>query len=1110
MNLLNKYNEFLNDNDKSFFLVEAPTGSGKTYCAKKFISQNYKTNKIIFVTNQHTLLPKVGDFLEFLKDDYEDFKNNFLYLKSTVDTFKENFNVNSINNVFLESNKILIKEIEKIICALRDKQYGLQEYLKKDFYETEIKFRNSIKDFCIKNKGNQSLKEYIKTQDWIVNLYPQVLLDSKKVIVMTSKKFFLPIDPLYASSYNLMDGLEKNTVLIIDEVDTLKKEIQNIIIENTDNSVFVDPFRLVKKLLPVILDLEIDEYNNVSTYTNDLFSDLRKTCKDFQKNHAYIDKKFKCDIENIKSIFLFNDKEIQLISDSNKYNIYYNEEKYFNNVSFETGDKVLSILLKEVIDIFDDFVRFIFHLSNNYKDYYNNIIVKNSTKNLEKLEFIEAVSTIIDSFNLGEENYKFLINKVKKYASSKQLSTFILEDKSKIKHYNFYRDGFSYIKLENSYMHETETKFKLYEYNTSPEAYLLACAEKYKIIGISATADNESTLVNFDMKFIELYLKKKFVRLNKDEIVLFKREYNEKETAKYNDIEINFRKYDAKNINKSRFIEEKINQLTGNVNLFKDHIFLEDYKNEVLFELYAVFNDFIKEKNCQSFIYFTNLNIENSDFNKICVATLNEIISKNNETCSFEFVTSKIYREKEIDIKKRLEFGERIFIITSYQSLGAGVNLDYKITKENVEKFYPHLISKIGENKDFDGIYLSKPTNVFPSTLNKDFSTKNFANSLYAIEYMNIYGDLKEYEFKQSLKVCINSFSNSQEETFIHGKYINKNSIAYGMLRFLEQSLGRLTRTNNKSYTYVWLNKECINIFAKCINYLENKWNNLLMERLISYFEINENYYIDYANKNREKESHIFYKVKKILSTSKKEWSEENIKYWNELREYVLKYPTQNKNDEEIAKYYFEFNQNENSYSYSELRTYNFERLWHVSSEDLYPKEMSEKHSKLDRMMTIPGCKEYFIENGYATYFKKNKFLMPPTLYSAIYLGALGERVGFYILRKYNIFLSNLDDEKEKFEKFDYRLSQDIYIDFKNWHYYEKDKEKTLSKIVNKAKIINAEKIYICNILFENFEKSNTYKREGITIVTIPWLFNDVTNEFNEEMISKMKEDYYG
>ena len=29
-------------------------------------------------------------------------------------------------------------------------------------------------------------------------------------------------------------------------------------------------------------------------------------------------------------------------------------------------------------------------------------------------------------------------------------------------------------------------------------------------------------------------------------------------------------------------------------------------------------------------------------------------------------------------------------------------------------------------------------------------------------------------------------------------------------------------------------------------------------------------------------------------------------------------------------------------------------------------------------------------------------------------------------------------------------------------------------------------------------------------IVTIPWLFNDVTNKFNEEMISKMKEDYYG
>lgn len=1110
MDLLVKYNEFLQKNEKTFFLVEAPTGSGKTYYAKKFIAQNYKTNKIIFITNQHNLLPKVTDFLDFLGNDRENFKNNFLYLKSTVDTFKEKFDVKSLNNVFLENNIFIIKEIDKIIKALRDKTYELTEYLERDFYETEIKFRNSIKDFCKKNKGTQSLKDYIKTQDWIVNLYPQVLLDTKKIIVMTSKKFFLPIDPLYATSYNLMDGLEKNTILIIDEVDTLKKEIQNIIIENTNNSVFVDPFRLVKKLIPTILNLEIDEYNNVNTYTNDLFNDLRKTCKDFQKNHAYIDKKFKFNFENIKSVFLFNDKKIQLLSDSNQNNIYYNEEKYFNNVSFEKGNKILNILLKEVIDIFDDFVKFIFHLSNNYKEHYNNIIVKNSSKSLEKIEFIEAVSTIIDSFNLGEENYRFLFNKVKKYASNKQLSTFILDDKSKIKHYNFYRDGFSYIKLENSYMHETETKFKLYEYNTSPEAYLLACAEKYKIIGISATADNESTLVNFDMKFIELYLKKRFFKLSKNEIIQLKNKYYESETAKYKGINIDFKDFEVKISNKNKFVEERLTQLTGNVNLFSNHIILQDYRIEVLFELYAVFNDFIKIKNCQSFIYFTNLNIGNSDINECCVKVLNEIIKKNSETCSFEFVTSKIYREKEIDIKKRLESGERLFIIASYQSLGAGVNLDYKITKNNADKFYSNLISKIGENKDFDGIYLSKPTNIFPSTLNKDFSTKNFANSLYAIEYMNIYGDLKEYEFKQSLKDCINSFSNSLEKIFINGKYINKNSIAYGMLRFLEQSLGRLTRTKNKSNTYIWVNKECINVFAKCINYLENKWNNLLMERLISYYEINEKYCIDYAIKNREKETRIFKKIKNILLASKKGWTEENIKYWNELREFVLKYPTINKMDNSFSQYYFEFNQKQSSYSYSELRTYNFEILHHISDKEIYPKMVSEEHSKLTRMMKIPGCKEYFIKKGYAICFEENKFILPPTLYISIYLGALGESVGYYILSKYNIILSNLNNEKEKFEKFDYRLSQDIYIDFKNWYYYEKDKEKALSNIVRKAKLINAKKIYICNILFEKFETSNTYNRNGITIVTIPWLFNDAINKFNEEMISKMMEDYYG
>lgn len=1109
MDLLNKYNEFLHNENKTFFLVEAPTGSGKTYSAKRFITQNYKTNRIIFIANQHTLLPKFNDFLSFLEDK-EDFKNNFLYLKSTLETFKERFDIDLLNDEFCQNNKIIIRELDKIVKALKDKSNGLSEYLENDFYETEIKFRNSIKEFCRKYKGNQNLKEYIKSQDWIINLYPQVLFDSKKVIVMTSKKFFLPIDPLYETSFNLMDGLEKNAILIIDEIDTLKKELQNIIIENIDKSVFVDPFRLVKKIIPTILKLEIDEYDNVSILTNNLYNDLRKTCKAFQKKHTYITKKFKCKLENLKSVFLFNDKKIQLISDSNQSNIYYNEEKYFNNVSFEKSEKVLNILLKEVMDIFDDFVKFIFYLSNNYKDHYNNIIVKNSNKNLERLEFIEAVSTIIDSFNLGEENYKYLINKVKKYASNKQLSTFIIEDKSKIKHYNFYRDGFSYIKLENSYMHETETKFRLYEYNTSPEAYLLACAEKYKIIGISATANNESTLVNFDMKFIELYLNKKFLKLTGNEIIQFKQKYRENEILKYKDVDIDFKDFEIKFKNNKKFIEEKLVKLVGDVNLFKEHVAFEDYKIELLFELYSVFSEYIKTNDCQSFVYFMNLNIENSDLKKCCIKTLDEILRVNNESCIIEFVTSKKYRDQENDIKKKLELGERIFIITSYQSLGAGVNLDYKITEENTKKFYPNLISKIGENKDFDGVYLSKPTNIFPSTLNKDFSTKNLANSLYSIEYMNIYGDLKEYEFKDSLRKCINSFTNLSESTFIQSKYINKNSIAYGMLRFLEQSLGRLTRTSNKSNTYIWVNSSCLNIIAKCINYLNSKWNNLLMEELINYFEINENYYVDYKIQNFEKEAKVFKQIKDILIKSKSEWIEENIKFWVELRNYVLKHPTINRNDDDISKNYFQFDQDESSYSYSELRTFNFERLHKVSNKEIYPKMMSEEHSKLNRMMNIPGCKDFFIENGYATCFEKNKFLMPPTLYSAIYLGALGECVGCYILSKFNIILSDLQNEKEKFEKFDYRLSKNVYIDFKNWHYYEKDKKKALSNIVKKAQLINAKKIYICNILFENFNISNIYNINGITIVTIPWLFNDFTNKFNDEMISKMKEDYYG
>lgn len=57
----------------------------------------------------------------------------------------------------------------------------------------------------------------------------------------------------------------------------------------------------------------------------------------------------------------------------------------------------------------------------------------------------------------------------------------------------------------------------------------------------------------------------------------------------------------------------------------------------------------------------------------------------------------------------------------------------------------------------------------------------------------------------------------------------------------------------------------------------------------------------------------------------------------------------------------------------------------------------------------LPGLEAYFKEHGYATTFRKARYIMTPILFLNIYKGRLGEIVGSWILQKYgNLNLSSI------------------------------------------------------------------------------------------------------
>ena len=71
------------DKESNLFLLDAPTGFGKTYNAIKYIQKNYKNKKFFFIANQLKLLPNTEEMVKDLNNnDADKLKSQLLYLSS--------------------------------------------------------------------------------------------------------------------------------------------------------------------------------------------------------------------------------------------------------------------------------------------------------------------------------------------------------------------------------------------------------------------------------------------------------------------------------------------------------------------------------------------------------------------------------------------------------------------------------------------------------------------------------------------------------------------------------------------------------------------------------------------------------------------------------------------------------------------------------------------------------------------------------------------------------------------------------------------------------------------------------------------------------------------
>ena len=228
--------------------------------------------------------------------------------------------------------------------------------------------------------------------------------------------------------------------------------------------------------------------------------------------------------------------------------------------------------------------------------------------------------------------------------------------------------------------------------------------------------------------------------------------------------------------------------------------------------------------------------------------------------------------------------------------------------------------------------------------------------------------------------------------------------------------------------------------------------------------------------------------------------SRQRVLDWQELRNYVLSYPTVKFVDDRYQKLYYKFDAQQSGYSYAVGENFKIVDIKLNTYTDML--QVSQHDCGLSRILEIYCVREMFEKNKFATRWKKNDYIMTPSLYNQVYKGALGEVVGKCILNEY------LDGEVEEiddyslYEFFDFKI-KNVYIDFKHWKDSKAKLKPQIEKIKRKLNRANGEKAVIINILKRGNHKALLDVDEDV--LEIPYLIND-ENEIDLDMIGKIQD----
>ena len=1117
------------------FLIDMPTGAGKTYEVIHYIKElmeKYPDKKIFFVTTlKKNLDAPYEDLLEILSEEQ---KKKVFRIKPNIDFVKENFD--SIKDEIKKNNEIWRSEEFK---NLKDK-YEIADLLKKskkdyqfsDFKDAEREFRKLLsfklhEEFKQRDKKIQAIQTEPKWK-WVGNLYPSVFTQNFSVYFLTIDKFLLEHSTIVEHPYFFYNHQSfKNSFVFVDEFDATKETmLKNIIERNIENGInYIDLF---KKIHSGLLTREVPKKLTTPSETrkNGAYKDfsLAKIIEDIKKLSLDISEKHRLDFchksqnfDHEERYFLFHDFGYSsMVSDQKDIVTKFDSKGNWNAISLNSDKETKKIqeVLYDIKRFTNFFLRGVSVLSINYQQLRQEEISQSDTKRDYSIE--SAIQTVLSTFITEPSIVAKLTREVQMLWKNRV--TFIDND-FESGDVSFCNKGWNYYEFIDEDRHDLKTDIFRYSFEETPEKIMKKMCLSAKVIGLSATASLDTVTANYDLKYLKWRLHSGYRQLTDNDRKRLHQQFQNSVSGYREDmikVDVTESMTDDDYINSNQwrkiFSNEEIAESIHDELEIMLSADTNAYKKRRYFRVAWVFKQFVNQPKIYSLLcMLTTLPKEDSNtlkwsfLQKIFKTISNEANVPYNDVAVVLDGTD--FDNKKDNILSDLANGQRRFVISTYQTIGAGQNLQYEIPETLRGNLVHTNKFKEREQKDFDAIYLDKPTNVIVNMIQPEVPLEDVARYIYQCEYLCDNWEIPKCFKDYNIRVAFDKLRGKSQYFY---PLLDTKSAQIAATRCLIQAVGRICRTNMKSpHIYIFAHDEISDILYYPIINDESKDFNWEFRALVNelkdgrQIQIPEE--IGVVNKAEDVSFKANRQIHKLLKFEF--WTRESIEQWQRLRDFVLQHPTLTPDDWEKNQwkfFYIELPIKSNKVYYKTENDFSKTNV-SFSAQSGFAEE-SAPSVNLHTLLKLFGLKSYFEQKEYAINWETHKYIMSPPLFNNIYKGALGEVVGKYFFEQIlNIELEDL--EPQFYEFFDFKVKgKPVFVDFKHWKESTKfNAIEYIEKIQTKKDECGAETVIVVNTQIVN--DSNYQPSVTQMIVEIPILYsldNDVLVP-NEQAITYIK-----